>query len=263
MKKFLITTAKVFLYFMGWAFLFINIPIPDFENPAIWRFWAELTPFLSIVGVSILFWLIEKKKVQVFSFSNPFKSCLFGMIGGIVWLGLAFCILFFTGVFKITKIQTVPMLWLWIFSALLNTIMQELLVRGYLYQMIKAKYHMAAAMIVSTALFTLMHGGAFEAGIIPVLNILTMSLLMTFVLEYTQSLVAPILMHFLWNGVGAIILGGVSLAEDYPHLCTAVFCGNELLSGGVYKMEGSVIVLILNLAFICFVLFLMKRKKNV
>lgn len=262
MKKCLITTAKVFLYFVGWAVLFINIPIPDFENPAIWRFWAELTPFLSIVGVSILFWLIEKRKIQVFPASNFLKSCLFGIIGGLIWLGLTLGMMFVAGVFEITEIQTVPMLWLWIFSALLNTIMQELLVRGYLYQMIKAKYHMAAATIVSTALFTLMHGGAFEAGIIPVLNIFTMSLLMTFVLEYTRSLVAPILMHFLWNSVGAIILGGVSLAEDYPHLCTAAFHGNKLLSGGVYKMEGSIVVLILNLAFICFVLFLMKRKKN-
>ena len=49
--------------------------------------------------------------------------------------------------------------------------MQELLVRGYLYQMIKTKHNIIAATIVSTALFTFMHGGAFEAGIIPVLNV--------------------------------------------------------------------------------------------
>ena len=155
------------------------------------------------------------------------------------------------------------MLWLWILSAFINTIMQELLVRGYLYQMIKAKHNIIAATIISTALFTFMHGGAFEAGIIPVLNVLTMSLLMTIVLEYTHTLLTPILMHFLWNSVGAIILGGVSLAEDYPHLFNTTFSGNALLSGGIYKMEGSIIISFVNIALICFfVVLLIKRKKT-
>ena len=108
-----------------------------------------------------------------------------------------------------------------------------------------------------------MHGGAFEAGIIPVLNVLTMSLLMTIVLEYTHTLLTSILMHFLWNSVGSIILGGVSLAEDYPHLFNTTFSGNALLSGGIYKMEGSIIISFVNIALICFfVVLLIKRKKT-
>ena len=51
---------------------------------------------------------------------------------------------------------------------------------------------------------------------------------MTAVLEYTESLIAPIVIHFLWNGVGAIILGGVSLAEDYPHMFNMVISGNSI-----------------------------------
>lgn len=75
---------------------------------------------------------------------------------------------------RITATDTFPMLWLWLLSALINTIMQELLVRGYLYQMKKRNYNVVAAMVVTTALFTFMHGGAFEAGIVPVLNVITM-----------------------------------------------------------------------------------------
>ena len=70
---------------------------------------------------------------------------------------------------------------------------------------------------------------------------------MTAVLEYTESLVAPIVIHFLWNGVGAIILGGVSLAEDYPHLFNRVISGNSILSGDNCKIEGSIVVLFMNL----------------
>ena len=46
--------------------------------------------------------------------------------------------------------------------------MQEMLVRGYLYQMIKRNYNVVAATVVSTMLFTFAHGGAFEAGTLPV-----------------------------------------------------------------------------------------------
>lgn len=66
MKKILITATKALLYFVGWTLLVSFIPVPDFENPAIWRFAAELIPFLCIIGISILFWLIEKRSVKIF-----------------------------------------------------------------------------------------------------------------------------------------------------------------------------------------------------
>ena len=90
-----------------------------------------------------------------------------------------------------------------------------------------------------------------------------MSLLMTVVLEYTQSLLTPIIMHFLWNSVGAIVLGGVSLADDNPNLLTATFSGNALLSGGIYKMEGSIIVSFVNIVLICLFVFLLIKQKKI
>ncbi len=86
-----------------------------------------------------------------------------------------------------------------------------------------------------------------------------MSLFVTAVLEYTESLIAPIVIHFLWNGVGAIILGGVSLAEDYPHMFNMVISGNSLLSGGNCKIEGSIVVLFVNL-ILMFGFVVAKRK---
>ena len=82
-------------------------------------------------------------------------------------------------------------------------------------------------------------------------------------MEYTQSLIAPVIMHFIWNCAGGIILGGVSLADDYPHLFTTVFTGNTLLSGGTPKMEGSIVVLVINVTLtLLFFLFLKKKRKT-
>ena len=125
----------------------------------------------------------------------------------------------------------------------------------------EALTNLIAATVVTTGIFTAMHGGAFEAGLIPVLNVVTMSLLMAVVLEYTGSIIEPVIMHGIWNSVGAIILGGVSLAEDYPHLYNVIFSGNDILSGGVCKIEGSVIVLAVNILLICAFILLKKKKK--
>ena len=87
--------------------------------------------------------------------------------------------------------------------------------------MLKQKHNIVAAIIFTTALFTACHGGAFEAGIIPVVNVITMSLLVT-----SSS-------------------------------------GNEILSGGACKIEGSIFVLIVNIILtVLFVLLNSKKKSN-
>ena len=100
-----------------------------------------------------------------------------------------------------------------------------------LYQLLRASYGVSCAAAVTTAMFTVMHGGIFSAGVVPVLGVVTMSLAMTAVLERTGSLVAPVLMHFVWDLVGGLVLGGVSLADDYPTLCTIRLGGPSLLAG--------------------------------
>lgn len=259
MKKLLIVSLKSILFFVGWAVCVSLIPIPDVKSGVAWRFFAELIPFLVISVLTFIFWWTEKRKLRLHLINNPSRSSILGIITGLIWLSSSTGILLLTGSVRIEGSNHISMLWLWILSAFINTVMQEMLVRGYLYQMIKKEYNLAAAVIVSTLLFTFAHGGAFEAGLLPVLNVLTMSLFMTAVLEYTDSLIAPIIIHFLWNSIGAIILGGVSLAEDYPHVLNMTFDGNMILSGGIYKIEGSIVVLILNLIMIAFFTVSQKR----
>ena len=103
-----------------------------------------------------------------------------------------------------------------------------------------------------------MHLGAFEAGIIPVVNVITMCLFTTVLYETERTLLAPIMAHAVWNIIGAIFLGCVNLAEDYPHMFTLISSKNILLSGGEYKIEASIIVTIINIVLT--VLFLIKLK---
>lgn len=262
MKKFWGVSLKVILFFLGWAVCGAFGEIPS-DDPAIWRFGAELFPLLWCVVFTILFWLIDKRRTEIPLVKNIGKSILIGAGTGLLWIGICAGILLSVGAESITGKNQFEFLWLWIISAFLNTMMQELLVRGYIYQKIKKEYQVIPAAIVTTALFTLFHGGAFEAGIIPVLNVITMSLFVTALYEYSENLLAPIMAHALWNIIGGIILGGVSLADDYPNVWNMIASGNPLLSGGEYRIEGSVIVLIVNsILFSLFITLLKKKQKS-
>ncbi len=260
MKKIAITVIKFIGFFLGWAILTSLLPLSSSEEPAMWRLWAEIMPLFGIIAFTFIFWLIEKKNVKLHLFDNPVKGAALGLITGIVWLIIPVLVMYIAKIIHFAGTNSIYLFPVWMLAAFLNVIMQELLVRGYLYQMIKQKHNIVAAVIVTTILFTALHGGAFEAGIIPVLNVFTMSLLMTVVLEYSGSIIAPTIMHFLWNGIGALVLGGVSLADDYPNLLITTFTGNEILSGGACKIEGSIIVLFVNVILIALFIFLRNKQ---
>lgn len=261
LKKIVITILKFLGFFLGWAILSSILPLSSSENPAIWRLWAEIMPLLAIMAFTLAFWFIEKKDVKLYLFDNPAKGVVLGVITGIVWLAIPTLVMYIAKIIHFDGSNSIKLFPIWMIAAFLNVIMQELLVRGYLYQMLKQKHNIVAATIVTTALFTALHGGAFEAGVIPVLNVLTMSLLMTIVLEYSGSIIAPTIMHFVWNGIGALVLGGVSLADDYPNLFILTFNGSDILSGGTCKIEGSIIVLFVNVLLIAFFIILKNKQK--
>lgn len=227
------------------------IDVPS-DNSAIWRFYAELIPLVVLLIFTAVFLLIEKKEVHIPVKQNCIKGIMSGTVVGCIWIGIAGGILFLLKQFEIIGKSEIPVLWLWIISAFINVIMQELLVRGYIYQLLKTKYNLTAAVIITTILFTVMHGGAIEAGVLPVVNVITMCLFTTALYEAEGTLLAPIMAHAVWNIVGSLFLGGVSLADDYPHLLTLSASANTLLSGGNYKIEASIVTTVLNIALLAF-----------
>ncbi len=171
LKRIVITFIECICFFLGWAILSAVLPLSNSDNPAVWRLWAEITPLLSIIAFTFIFWLIEKKTIKLQLFNNPVKGTMIGIITGILWLGFPVVIMKLMGVIDFSRKNDIPLFFVWVLAAFLNVIMQELLVRGLLYQMLKQKYNIVVSTIVTTALFKLLHGGAFEAGVVPVVNV--------------------------------------------------------------------------------------------
>ncbi len=260
MKKAAVTIGKILLFFFGWAVLAGLIDVPS-ENPVIWRFFAEFIPLLVMVIFTVVFYLLEKKEIKIPIFKNAGRGVAIGSVVGIIWIGIPATVLIFSNHYIVQSKNEISYLGIWILSAFLNVIMQELLVRGYIYQLLKIRYNLTTAVIVTTAIFTLLHGGAFEAGIIAVINVVTMCLFTTALYEAEGTLCAPIMAHAIWNIVSAIILGVDSLAEDYPSLYVRTPVGSALLTGGEYKISASVLVTALNIALM--IIFFIIYRRNI
>ena len=222
MKKILKTILKILIFFFAWAVaggLLINI---DVNDPVINRFLWELIPFLLVALDSLIFWLVEKRRIVIVGYHKAGVNAAAGLVLGTIWVLVPIAGIYFTGKIAFSGPQQIAGLPVWIIALFLNAIMQELLCRGYIYRIIKRDHNIIAAMVVSIALFTFMHG--FES-IFTVILIATMALAMSIILEYTGSLVMPIMMHAVYNIIESIILGKTQIAE-YPQVFQVVIAEN-------------------------------------
>lgn len=242
------------LYIILWfTMIFFLFQLTDFleYSDIRFRFLGELIPCASILFLGFIFnrYFEKNRLIQRFFFNG--KDVLFGFLVGLIWFFLAFGLYYLLNNIEFTFIKF-SHTFIWIFAIFLNTIMQEYLVRGFLYEYIKYYGNTFLAILLTTGFFLIMHGGAIEAGYIPILNIISMSLLMSLILEAKQNLIPVIIIHFVWNILGGLLFNSINLAEDYPSFIHLTVEGLLIFSGGEFVLEGSIITFFINLVLILY-----------
>lgn len=268
MRKHLITAGKIAAFFTAWIITIVIISSDALESPpflkgeaAFLRLWWEFTPLFGVIAVTLIFVYFEKGKIKEKEKLHPLRDTLTGTVLGFIWITVPFFILILLGNISIKSTNEIPNLSIWFLAVLFNAAMQEYLVRGYVFRILRCNYSLFIAVAVTTVLFVLLHPGAFESGLISVLNVITMSIFVSLLLALTNSLIMPIIVHFLWNGIGRLLFGVVLLADDYPFLYNTKISGSSILTGGTAALEGSIITLLLNV-FLCTVLIIIYKKKR-
>ena len=178
---------------------------------------------------------------------------------GTFWALLASGLLAMTNTLKLTPNNTPSYLLVWLFALFCNAAMQELLVRGYIFSLIRHKFNVTAAIIVGTLLFVAMHGPNLGAYGLGMLNVITVSFIFGLLLVIFDGLLVPILVHFVWNLLLGVVLGSIVLADDYPSIYHAVFRGSAVITGGTMAVEGSLITLVLNVLVLTGLFYLYRR----
>ena len=172
------------------------------------------------------------------------------LVKGIVWaigiLSVAFLLVWANGNIQILGIQDLGIALVGYLSFfLLVAMVEEVICRGYILQMVTDHLNYKAGIAVSALIFTLAHIGNDHFTWIAFLNLTLGGVLMSLLYLKYQSLYVPIGFHWLWNYFQGNILGfGVSGNEVLSVLQISV---NEpdWLSGGKFGLEGSIFTCIL------------------
>lgn len=125
---------------------------------------------------------------------------------------------------------------------------EELLFRGYPFQLIAARFGGAAAILATSAVFALVHGANPDVDALSLVNIGAAGVLLGLAYWRTGSLWVATGLHFGWNyamAVGDLSVSGLELGMPGfdPRLV-----GPEILTGGRFGPEGGLLVTLASLA---------------
>lgn len=142
---------------------------------------------------------------------------------------------------------------------------EEVIFRGILFRWIDRRWGLTAALIVSALIFGLIHITNDNATLWGAIAIaVEAGLLLGAAYKWSGTLWLPIGIHWAWNYTQGNIFGfAVSGNDAGSSFLRVVADGPDLLTGGAFGAEASLLSVLLGLAFAALFLWLHLRKKGV
>ncbi|MEJ6950753.1 CPBP family intramembrane glutamic endopeptidase [Natronospora cellulosivora (SeqCode)] len=227
-----------------------------------------------IIGIFIVYKIFEKRSNLSIGWKDDdlVNKGIEGSLWGIFLITIPFLFVLLLGGIQILSVgfnlAVLKNLAIGVLLFLLVAISEELLVRGYIQGLIKQKYGVKAAIIAGSLIFALLH--IFNPNIlqspIPLIVLFIAGILFGVSREVTGSLWVPIGIHFTWNLFQGHIYGfEVSGGEFGPTVFEIERIGHQLINGGPFGLEGSIVTtifLILAIYLHYWVYVEWKRKKK-
>lgn len=229
-------------------------------------------PLSTIAAVATLYafkkylsWYAEDS--ESLSFRGKMRMMGIGWAVSVVnFLAIIVC-LFLCGCYRIVNVELdVASQLSWLSLFLLVGVVEEVIFRGILFRLIADKWNIAVGLTTSSLLFGLAHLGNPGATLWAALAIaLASGWLFGMAYAYHQTIWVPVGMHWAWNylegGVFGCSVSGTPL--DYRPLITPKISGTDLLSGGAFGPEASIICVAIGIGIsIVYTVLYIKKKKR-
>lgn len=176
------------------------------------------------------------------------KDLLAGLGVAVLLYAVGFGTSLLIGTVEIASVQWVPrdLLGTLLFF-LLVAVTEEVMLRGFvLGRMLSAGMNRFVALFLSSALFSAMHLFNPNFALLPFVNILLAGCLLGASFLYTRNLCFPVVLHWFWNWLQGPVLGyEVSGMDSGETLLTLRLTGSDLLTGGSFGFEGSLLCTVL------------------
>ncbi len=191
---------------------------------------------------------------------SVFKDLSHGSLLAISLLLIGSLILYFTFLINWTIISIdpikllIPML---IFISV--AIGEEMIFRGYILNNFLYSSSPTLSVILSAVIFALFHGMNPSISFLSIVNIFAGGILLGLTYMHKRSIWMPIGFHFSWNFFQGPILGYPVSGLYFPSLLEQRSFGPEILTGGEFGFEGSILQLVV---CILGILYLSFKKQN-
>ena len=229
-------------------------------------------PLSTIAAVATLYafkkylsWYAEDS--ESLSFRGKMRMMGIGWAVSVVNFLATIVCLFLCGCYRIVNVELdVASQLSWLSLFLLVGVVEEVIFRGILFRLIADKWNIAVGLTTSSLLFGLAHLGNPGATLWAALAIaLASGWLFGMAYAYHQTIWVPIGMHWAWNylegGVFGCAVSGTPL--DYRPLITPRISGTDLLSGGAFGPEASIICVAIGIGIsIVYTMLYIKKKKR-
>ncbi|WP_271766210.1 CPBP family intramembrane glutamic endopeptidase [Aquimarina algiphila] len=210
------------------------------------------------------------------------KEFIIGIIISLTQLSIFFLIMYITGNLKIVDFFTTNSssysfdysFWQGFFSEMFGLIIgstvEEIFFRAFIFYIVyealrtvkkDAGKRAVIILIVIAPLFGIAHVGNEGATVISTINLGLDAMMMCLPFLITGRLGMSIGMHFSWNLFQGVIFGFAISGNIAKVSIISVNMPNNLLTGGVFGPEGSIIFILLDIVALIFILYWKKLKK--
>lgn len=223
--------------------------------------------FFSLLGTFLVIWFfmkyLDKERFMKVGFDtkNRLNEFLVGIVIGVFIMTAGYLILLYLGEINFERvIFDFKEIIISIFLFIIVAVMEELLMRGYILKNLMISFNKYVALIVSSVLFSLMHGFNPNIDLFSLTNIFLAGILLGISYIHTKNLWFPIALHLSWNLFQTILGFNVSGKKTYS-LIEFGITENNLLNGGEFGFEGSILSLIAMLITIVGIEIYYRRQK--
>ena len=249
--RIILGSVSIFLVGMivKWVFepLLLSIGLEE-DIAKIIRYILTLVAILSTYNW--LFTYYERRKVTELAKQYFLKDSLLGITLGILSISTVMLLLYLGGYYQIVVIndKILHLLFPLVFIALMGTL-EELIFRGVLYRIIESRLGTNLALIISGLFFGLSHITNEHATLVSVLGAGIGGLIAGTMFSATKRLWLPISFHVMWNFTQVFYGTPVSGMDEFSgySLVQSRLQGPDLLTGGPFGPENSIITIILTL----------------
>jgi len=258
--------ASGFLQLFG--MLALQIPLTDAESISSMGVEKNLLFMaLTVIGMFLVVMLfrkaIDRKTIKSlgFSFQDGSRSLLYGLLFAVVIIGGGTLLLYVSGSIRLEQVPTnMPTLGLSFLMFILVALNEEIVARGYILNTLMGAMNKYVALGISALLFALGHVLNSNVSLLGLTNIFLAGILLGASYIYTRNLWFPISLHLFWNFIQGPVLGYEVSGSASEGMFKVVDTGNQLINGGSFGFEGSLICTLLIIPAIVLVVWYQQRR---